>query len=374
MRILALLHDSFGGHGGVAQFNRHFLTAAAGAPDTQEVVALPRLVPSPPGPLPARLTFDLRAAGSKGRYAVAALRAVLLGGRFDVVVCGHLRLLWLGFLAARLARAPLVLIVHGIDAWTPGRSALVNRLVRRVDAVLSVSEFTKQKLLGWAGLPDARVRVVPPAVNPGQFGPGPRDPALLARYKLDGKAVILTLARLVGPERRKGVDEVLDCLPALLRRRPDLVYLVAGDGSDRPRLEAKARRLGIATHVVFCGRVAEAEKADHYRLADAFVMPGRTEGFGIVYLEAIACGVPVVGSKLDGSRDALRDGRLGILVDPRDPDEVGAGILAALERPKGVPEGLDDFHFDCFARRVRDLLAAVAPRAGRRSRAPTIRA
>jgi glycosyltransferase involved in cell wall biosynthesis len=88
-------------------------------------------------------------------------------------------------------------------------------------------------------------------------------------------------------------------------------------------------------------------------------MAGRGEGFGIVFLEAMACGVPVVGSKLDGSRDALRDGRLGILVDPDNHAELAAGIGEALVMPKGVPQGLEYFHYDRFAERVQTLLATI---------------
>jgi phosphatidylinositol alpha-1,6-mannosyltransferase len=114
---------------------------------------------------------------------------------------------------------------------------------------------------------------------------------------------------------------------------PNIAYLIVGDGTDHHRLEEKARSLGVHERVVFAGYIPEREKADHYRLADAYVMPGRGEGFGIVYLEALACGVPVVASKLDGSREAVRDGALGILVDPNDAEGIKRGILEALARP-----------------------------------------
>jgi phosphatidylinositol alpha-1,6-mannosyltransferase len=359
MRVLALLPEAFGGEGGIAQFNRDFVTAAAGSPAVEEVAVLLRRLPAPPGPLPDRVVLHRLGAGGKIPFGLAALSAAIFGGRIDVVVCGHLRLLRLARLAARIARAPLLLIAYGIDAWQPTGQASVDRRLRGVDGVLSISEFTKQKLLGWAGIPAARICVVPPALEPALFGAGPRDPALVKRYGLAGKSVLLTLARLAATERYKGIDEVLECMPSLVAQRSDLIYLVAGDGDDRPRLEARARSLGLAERVVFCGRVAEAEKADHYRLADAFVMAGRGEGFGIVFLEAMACGVPVVGSKLDGSRDALRDGRLGILVDPDNHAELAAGIGEALVMPKGVPQGLEYFHYDRFAERVQTLLATI---------------
>jgi phosphatidylinositol alpha-1,6-mannosyltransferase len=111
---------------------------------------------------------------------------------------------------------------------------------------------------------------------------------------------------------------------------------------------------------VFAGYIPEREKADHYRLADAYVMPGRGEGFGIVYLEALACGVPVVASKLDGSREAVRDGALGILVDPNDAEGIKGGILEALARPKGVVlEGLEYFSYANFEQRAHHIIDKV---------------
>jgi phosphatidyl-myo-inositol dimannoside synthase len=95
-------------------------------------------------------------------------------------------------------------------------------------------------------------------------------------------------------------------MPALIKEIPTIAYLIAGDGTDRHRLEEKAKSLGVHGRVVFAGYIPESEKADHYRLADAYVMPGRGEGFGIVYLEALACGVPVVASQVDGGREAVR--------------------------------------------------------------------
>jgi glycosyltransferase involved in cell wall biosynthesis len=360
MRVLALLPEAYGAGGGIAQFDRDLLAAAARAPAVGEIVALLRRLPGPPGPLPDRVRLVPGAAGGKLAFAAAALRQGLLGGRFALVLCGHLRLLPLAYRVARLARAPLLLVAYGIEAWHPSGSA-ADRLVRRADAVLSISELTRRRLAAWSGLAPERATVLPPTVDLAPFGPGPRSPALVARYGLQGRAVLLTLGRLAAAERYKGIDEVLECLPGLRAARPDLAYLVAGDGDDRPRLEAKAASLGLSGHVVFCGRVTEAEKADHYRLADAFVMPGRGEGFGIVYLEAMACGIPVLGSRRDASREALRDGELGILVDPNDGEALAAGILAALARPKAVPPGLAYFHADRFAERVAALLASLAP-------------
>jgi len=171
----------------------------------------------------------------------------------------------------------------------------------------------------------------------------------------------MTVARLSSPDRYKGIDEVLELMPSLVQEIPNLTYLIAGDGHDRPRLQSKAVSLGVAGNVVFTGYIPEEEKADYYRLADVFVMPGRGEGFGIVYLEAMACGVPVVASKADASREAVLEGQLGQMVDPGDLHEIRTAICKALLEPRVVPRGLEYFSVERFAQRwnavIDDTLA-----------------
>jgi glycosyltransferase involved in cell wall biosynthesis len=171
--------------------------------------------------------------------------------------------------------------------------------------------------------------------------------------------VLLTVGRLASEERYKGFDEVLEALPELARERSDIAYLICGDGPDRPRLEAKAAALGIMDRVRFAGFVSEGQKGDFYRLADAYVMPSRGEGFGIVFLEALACGLPVLGSTADGSREALLDGAVGELVDPDDRDAIRNGILRTLVRGKHVPPELEQFSQDSFRARVAAFTRAA---------------
>lgn len=358
MRVLLLTTDAYGGHGGIALYNRDIADALAEMPEVSEVVVVPRTLPLVPEGIPGKVRFHGEAAGSKWRYVGTALRCAF--AQFDLVICGHVNLLPLAAILRMKLRCPLVLMVYGVDVWTQMNRS-TRYWLRKVSAVWSISRITQERMNTWAALPSDRYFLLPNAIHLERYGLRAKSPALLARYGLQGRRVILTVARLPGAERYKGVDEILEVLPSLIGTHPDLCYVIAGDGDDRDRLTRKAYDLGLDQHVVFTGFVAEHEKADHYRLADVFAMPGRGEGFGFVFLEALACGVPTVGSLVDGSREALLDGALGELVDPLDQDSIRTGILRALGKPIAVPERLAHYAWPGFRARLQAALDLVLP-------------
>lgn len=349
MRILLLTTDAYGGHGGIALYNRDIANAFAEMPEVEEIVVIPRNMPLDPERIPGKIRFLQEAVGGKARYIATALQQARK--QYDLVICGHINLMPLAVLLNLYIRAPLALMVYGIDVWQ-SPSALAPHWIKKADAVWSISAITRDRMNAWAKRPESKFTLLPNAIHLDRYGVASRRLDLVARHGLYGSKVIMTLARLSAAEKYKGVDEVMEALPALLENEPALKYLVAGDGDDRPRLEAKAQSLGLKDHVIFTGMIKESDKADLFRLADVFVMPGRGEGFGFVFLEALACGVPVVGSKVDGSREALREGLLGELVDPLDPTSIKQGILAALAKHKGIPEGLSYFAWPAFTERV----------------------
>jgi phosphatidylinositol alpha-1,6-mannosyltransferase len=360
MRALVLTTDAFGGHGGIAKYNRDLLTAMCLHRDMREVVVIPRDVAHALEPLPDKLTFVTDGLGSKAKFLAAAAKRMRARESFDLVLCGHINLLAAALAAAWRYRAPLVLWVYGIDVWHRPSSRAAAWACAHLEGYGSISRVTADRFRSWAPLDGKREWIIPNAIELDRFSPGPKNEALLDRYGLRGKTVIATLARLVAVERMKGIDEVLEALPRLLRTRPELAYLVMGDGSDKSRLEQKARTLGVADKVIFTGRILEQEKTEHYRLADVYAMPSRGEGFGFVFLEAMACGVPVVASSRDGGREAVRNGALGILVDPANQDDVVRGIEEALVKPRGVvPAGLDYFAFENFTSRVHAFVDEV---------------
>ena len=356
LRILLLTTDAYGGHGGIALYNRDVAGALAAMPEVDQVVVIPRTVPFAPVDVPDKVRFVAGAAGNKWRFVSAAIAAA--SGSFDLVICGHINLLPLATLLNVKLRAPLALMVYGIDVWD-SPLAFARYWLRGVDAIWSISAITRDRMNQWARLPEARYTLLPNAIHVSRYGMAPRRADLIARHGLEDARVIMTLARLPSLERYKGVDEVIEAMPKLIRDIPGLKYLVAGDGDDRPRLIQKTQALGVSDSVVFTGMVNEADKADYFRLADAFVMPGRGEGFGFVFLEALACGVPVVGSRIDGSREALRDGELGELADPTEPATIPVCILRALAKPAGIPPGLSYFDWPHFQARLATAIRSA---------------
>ena len=254
-----------------------------------------------------------------------------------------------------------MLAIYGIDAWQRPDSWVTEWSASTVRFVFSISQITLDRFRSWCTIDERACAVLPNAVHSNKFAKGGRSRALEKRLGVVGRKVIMTFGRMSADERYKGFDEIIDVLPRLRRASPNIVYVAAGDGSDRPRLEAKARELGVADRVVFTGRIDEAEKADLYRLADAYVMPSSGEGFGFVVLEALACGMPVVASSADGTREAVRGGELGLVVDPRNPDALERAILEALQRPKQIPPGLEYFSFANFQSGLQLALAKVVP-------------
>jgi len=356
MKILALMPDPYRGFGGIGQYNRDLLDSLTSLDRVERIVSYTRHNPPAESPFspPAKLKQRFL-PGSELRYVCSAA-AGALRLRPDIVLVGHINLLPVGALIKKLTGCRLVVEVYGFEAWKRLRR-IGSWATREVDLVISISRFTREKLISWSGLDSSRIKVVPNAVHLDQYSCGEKPQYLVERYGLRDKLVLLTVGRLPGHERYKGQDKIIALLRTLSRDFPNLVYLIVGDGSDRRRLESLVESLGVQGQVRFAGQVPESEKVDHYNLADAFAMPSTSEGFGFVFLEAAACGLPVLGGALDGSRDALVDGRLGVMVDPDSPEELLGGLRQILRTPKQVPACLRPFDYPRFRQQVSELFA-----------------
>ncbi len=227
-----------------------------------------------------------------------------------------------------------VIYVHGEEISTTDRydrSGLRRRrALSNADTVIAVSRFTKAALVDMMGVDPSRIALIPNGVDLTRFMPRPRRADLAAQLGLGDRRVLLTVGR---PCARKGMDRVIAALPVLLRQVPDLVYLVVGDSVWRPELQRQAEAAGVAGAVVFAGAAPAAELADYYALAHVFIMAhrtlpdGDTEGFGLVFLEANACCIPVIAGQAGGSADAVTDGVNGITVDGDDTEAIAGAVL-----------------------------------------------
>lgn len=264
------------------------------------------------------------------RYAIGAL-AACARHRPEHVIGTHLNFGPVAHAAKRAFGTPYTLVAHGIDVNERLSSARRTAL-GAADRVIAVSAWTRQRLQDLGGIEPGRIVVVPNTVDEARFSVAARPEKLASRYNLQpGEKVVLTVARLDAREGYKGYDRIVRALPAVRAACGPVRFILAGKGDDRTRVQEIARNLGIEHAVTCAGFVADEEMADHYRLADVFAMPSTGEGFGIVFLEALACGTPVVAGNCDGSVDALDGGRLGRLVDPMSVEAIGAAIIGLLQ-------------------------------------------
>lgn len=201
LRILLLTTDSYGGHGGIALYNRDIAEALVAMPEVEEVVIIPRKLSLPLEPMPAKVRFLSQAAGSKARYVKLSIREAFKSP--DLIICGHINLLPLAVLLNVYLCTPLVLIVYGIDVWQmPNRFA--KQWVKKVHAIWSISAITRDRMNVWVNLPEDKFVLLPNAIHLERYGMKEKRADLVARYGLSESKLIMTLARLLGSERYKG--------------------------------------------------------------------------------------------------------------------------------------------------------------------------
>ncbi|ARV60092.1 glycosyl transferase group 1 [Nostocales cyanobacterium HT-58-2] len=294
-----------------------------------------------------------------------ALFSHLVRQRPQYVFCGHVNLAPLVGMLCQFLRIPYTVMTHGKEVWQPLPTAMKTNL-QKAAQIWTVSRYTRQVACANNNLDPNKVKLLPCAVNGHDFSPGVKSTVLLARYGLVGAKVLMTVARLWSGDIYKGVDVTIQALAQISNVFPEVKYLVIGRGDDQPRLAQLAQDLGVADRVIFAGFVLKQELVEHYRLADAYVMPSQ-EGFGIVYLEAMACGVPVLSGDADGSADPLQDGKLGWRVPHRDPNAVAAACIEIL---KGDDQRCDGqwlreqaialFGIDAFQKRLKEQLFSLS--------------
>lgn len=323
--------------------------------ELDRICILPRLAHETARDLPHGLA-QLEPVQARIAYSLNAIQ-LALQLRPGIVYCGHAFMTPLALLVARMVGAQLVTHVHGLELGAPLSRGRRHALAAS-DLILCVSNDTAARVVEITGADPQKCRVIYNTVD-GRFTPGDRAAARRKFAVSQDATVLSTVSRLDPDQRHKGHDRVIPLLKNLAVDFPGIVYLIAGTGRDRDRLEALARSAGCADLVRFLGFVADDDLPDLYRASDLYVMPSHGEGFGIAFVEAMCCGTPALGLDIGGAGDALRDGELGRAVLEQ---EFGLALRAALLTPPSDPLELAEraraiFGRPAFVKRLAEATA-----------------
>ena len=301
-------------------------------------------------------------ARSKARFSATAARAARR--RAKVVVAGHPFLAPVAQGAKFFARrAKSIVWTHGLEVWEP-LSILRRRALRSADLIIAPTNDTANQVASQQEVPRERIRVLPWALDP-QFEtlltvkPAPALPANFPTGR-----VILTVGRWCADERYKGMDTLITALPRLLTEWPDVQLVAVGEGDDQGWLEQIADGRGVLRHVHFLSGLTYPEIAACYQACEIFALPSRGEGFGLVYLEAMACGKPVIGGAHGGAPEVIDDGKTGYLVQHGDAGQLATSLETLLADPelgremgaRGRERVEREFRFNVFAKSLKKIL------------------
>src|SRR4051812_39002059 len=321
------------------------------------------------GAQPFRVRRARKRSGRTETVATLNAEAVRSALRFrpDVILNAHIVTSPAAITLNRLTGVPVVQYLHAAEVGA--RPRLAAFAVRNAARSVVVSRHTEQLALA-VGAPHERVHRISPGVDIPSEGPGHGVVRQAAR------PTVLTVARI--ENRYKGFDVMVRAMPLVRAKVPEVVWVLVGDGPLRSEVEHLAAAHGVDGAARFAGQVSDAERDGWFRRASVFAMPSRLpasrlggEGFGIVFLEAGAHGLPVVGGNIGGALDAVVDGETGVLVDPLDHVAVATAISQLLREPEraeslgraGQRRALD-FAWPLVAARVEQLLLDVAATCG----------
>jgi phosphatidyl-myo-inositol dimannoside synthase len=281
--------------------------------------------------------WSVRGASQYAR-AMLRLRRIVSSVGPDVIHCG--KCLPEGLIAALIQRwygIRFHCFVHGEELTLAGTSRELTRLTRRVlhesAGVIANSRHTKDILMQTWGIEDDHVTVMHPGVDTSTFAPAPASPVVRERLGWANRRVVLTVGAL---QKRKGQDMLIRALPAIRARCPDVLYAIAGEGWERPYLERLVAEHRVSDVVQFRGVPTDAELVECYQQCDLFALPNRQvgwdfEGFGIVLLEAQACGKPVIAGRSGGTAEAMEPSSTGELVSCETPDVLAEAVVRLLD-------------------------------------------
>jgi phosphatidylinositol alpha-1,6-mannosyltransferase len=301
-------------------------------------------------------------ARGKARFSAAAARAA--SRRAKVVVAGHPFLAPVARGAKFFARhAKSIVWTHGLEVWEP-LSMLRRHALRNADLVIAPTNDTANHVATQQDVRRERIRVLPWALDPEFEALLTAKPAPSLPVNFPAGRVILTVGRWFADERYKGMDTLITTLPRLLTEWPDVQLVAVGEGDDQRWLEQIANGRGVLRHLHFLSGLSYPQIAACYQACEIFALPSRGEGFGLVYLEAMACGKPVIGGAHGGAPEVIDDGKTGYLVQHGDGDQLATSLETLLADPalgremgaRGRERVEKEFRFNVFAKSLKKLL------------------
>lgn len=268
---------------------------------------------------------------SKSIFAINAI-AQAIKFKPDIILCGHVHFLPICYLIKKIFRVPYFVITYGIEirnlcfleAW----------YIKQARKIFSISRFTKDCITKQIYNYDTGlIRILPNTSDQSRFQPKGKPLYLMKRLGIDKEEkIILTICRLAKSEKYKGYDKVIMAFKNISQQFPKLKYIIGGSGDDLDRIKRIIKDNHLEAKIILPGFVPEEELPDYYNLCDVFIMPSLNEGFGIVFLEALSCGKPVIAGDKDGSSDALLDGELGLLIDPLNLGKITKALVDVLTK------------------------------------------
>ena len=358
MNTLLLLPGLFSSEGGIERTMRLYVRAIGEIAGTGTVHAV--VLNDPTLDLERLAPYATRALAPPivcGRRKLAcAWHTLRLARRCQRLICGHVHLLPLAHFARRFSpHLEVWLIAHGIEVWRPFGAA-ERRALQAADRILCVSAYTRGQLLTHCPhLSGQRLLVQPNALDP-LFEPERTAPQAVE------PGLLLAVSRLVAAEAYKGIDHLVTALPAIRCAVPGARLRVVGDGDDRGRLIALAHAHGVGAVVEFCGRVSDSELQRHLAACQVFALPSRAEGFGLVYLEALAHGKPCLAAAAGGAPEVVNSS-CGALVPYGDVPALAQAAIALLRRnwdPRPLQARAAEFSYANFRRQLTAICSPSA--------------
>jgi len=295
------------------------------------------------------------------RKIIFILKAVMISvlEKPAFLICSHIDMTPVALLLKKVLNIKYILLTYGTDVWNVKRG-IKYRGLKNAETIIAISRYTGGILVS-NGIDEKKIRYLYNTFNSSLFRIRPSDKSLRAGQGPINKKIILTVGRIRSDEKYKGHDIMLNVLQALDEK---YVWLVVGAGKHILSLKKETQKLGLNNRIRFLGSVEDDALADYYNLCDCFVMPSKGEGFGIVFLEALACGKPVIGGDRDGTREPLMDGKLGFMVNPDNVEEIAGAIdlACSAKEDRTNPEYLTkeveaNFGAKIFNRRVKEVFS-----------------